>query len=144
MAYDHQKVYHRAIPVGAENTTAVSFTTTGIKATFSPGIRPMKLRAVAVVVSTQMTVTPPVLTIKHRPTAGSATGETTVDTITVPLAQTAGKIVYVEDLNQLVRPGEHIVFDVTTAATAGAGDIIAEFDPVWESLANETDATLSA
>lgn len=136
MSYTDQKEYVSAI--------AAAFSSTGIKLTYSPGIRPMKLRAVAVVVSTDMTVTPPVLTIRHRPTAGSATGQTTVDTITVPLAQTAGKLAYVEDLDQLVKPGEHIVFDVTTAATAGVGDIVAEFDPSWESLANNTNAVLSA
>lgn len=134
--YDHQKEYPAA--VGA------SFASTGIKHTFSPGLTPAVLRRVGVVVSTQMTVTPPVLTIKHRPTAGSASGETTIDTITVPTALVAGKVVYVEDLNQKVMPGEQVVFDVTTAATAGVGDIVPEFDRQWDIPQNDADMSLSA
>lgn len=141
MAYHHQKVMHRETLAAG---TGILFSSTGIKSTFSPGIMPHKLRKVACVVATQMTTTPPVLTIRHRPTAGSSTGQTTVDTITIPTTAAAGKIIYVEDLDQKVSPGEHIVFEVTTAAAAGGADIIAEFDPIWEGLANETDASLSA
>lgn len=120
-----------------------SFASTGVKGFFAPSF-PMKLRQVMVVITTQMTVTPPVLTIKHRPTAGSATAEATVDTITVPIASVAGKVIYVVDLNQAVKPGEHIAFDVTTAASAGVGDIVATFDPTWEEPQNNTNCTLSA
>lgn len=134
--YAHQKVFHQI--------SAAAFSSTGVKGFFSPGVVPMILRRVSVVISTQMTVTPPVLTIKHRPTAGSATGETTAATITTPVASVVGKVIYVENLNRKVSPGEHIAFDVTTAATAGAGDIVAEFEPQWERLANEADATASA
>lgn len=135
MGYAHQKEYHR--------TNAASFASTGIKATFTAGLIDYKLRKVAVVITTQMTVTPPVLTIRHRPTAGSATGQTTVDTITVPTASVAGKIIYVAGLDTLVSPGQQIVFDVTTAATAGDADIVAEFDPCWEILSNVANAALS-
>jgi hypothetical protein len=134
--YTHQKEYHRA--------NAVALQGTGVKTTFSPGVRPFKLRSVAVVVTLQNTVTPPVLTIKRRPTAGSATGEVTVTTLTVPLARLPGEIVYKNGLDETVSPGEQLVADLTTASTAGAGDIVLEFDPKWDQLTNNAKAYASA
>jgi hypothetical protein len=133
--YDHGKEYLR-VP-------AVTFSL-GIKATFTAGLVPMKLRSIAVVVTTQMTVTPPVLTPKFRPTAGSAAGEVNQATLTVPLARVPGEVVYKKNYDLTIAPGQNLVLEVTTAATAGAGDIVAEFEPNWENIANNTKAFASA
>lgn len=122
---------------------SASVASTGVKGFIAPAF-PMKLRSVIAIVTTATTTTPPVITIKHRPTAGSATAEATVDTITIPNATAVGKGLYVVDLNQLVKPGEHIAFDVTTAAAAGVVDIQAHLDPAWEEPQNNTNLTLSA
>lgn len=135
MSYAHQKHLTQAV---AQTFSA------GIKKTYSPGVTPQKLRSVAIVITTQMTVTPPVLSVKHRPTAGSAAGETVKTTLTVPLARLPGEVVYRKNLDILVKPGENIVFDVTVAATAGAADIVAEWEPVWELLNNNPKAFASA
>lgn len=128
--YTHQKTFH--------SVNAAAFSSTGIKLTVSPGLAYLIVRAAAVVVTTQMTVTPPVLSIKKRPTAGAAGGESVEATVTVPLARTAGQVVYKRGLNIRIDPGQNLVADVTTGATAGAGDIVIECD-----YASEIPAALS-
>lgn len=136
MSYDQGKQFFSA---NAQTLSA------GIKLTISPGLTPMKFRGLAVAVTTQNTVTPPVITPKRQPTAGAgAAGAVALATLTVPLALVAGKVVYKRGYDQVINPGENLVIEVTTASTAGAGDIIVEMEPVWEGLANNANATLSA
>lgn len=118
--YTHQKTFH--------SVNAASFASTGIKLTVSPGLAYMIVRAAAVVVTTAMTVTAPVLSLKKRPTAGAAGGETTEATLTTPTARVAGDVVYKRGLNIKIEPGQNLTADVTTAATAGAADIVIEAD----------------
>jgi hypothetical protein len=128
--YTHQKEQFRS--AGFSLTAAT-------QARFSPALRPFVLRQVAVAVTTAA-ATNAVITIRHRPTAGSATGQTTVDTITVPAARAAGDVIYLKGLNQRVEPGQDIEFLVTTTAAAGSVDLAADFDPAWDQIANKTNA----
>lgn len=57
-----------------------------------------------------------VVAFKRRPTYGSATGEVTIGSVTIPAAQAAaGKVFYKEGFNTKVNPGEAITAEVTTA-----------------------------
>lgn len=122
----------------------VSFASTGNKFEYLCGLVPMILRRVGAVITVATTTTAPVLAINRRPTAGVATGEVVVDTITLVVASPNGKVYFVENLNTKITPGESIGVDVNTAAAAGSGVILMEFDPVWDNRENQTDMVLSA
>lgn len=104
--------------------TPTSFATTGIKGanTCLPIIRPLSVEAVAVTITTAITVTAAIATLKYRPTPGSATGEVSLGTITLPVTGSAiGQQYYKRITPFKANPGGELVLDVTQAATAGAG-----------------------
>jgi hypothetical protein len=134
--YTHQKQIY--------SVAAAALSSTGVKLTITAGIHALILRNVIAVVTTQPTTTPPVITPKRRPTAGSASGEVALATVTVPLATVAGKGIYKMGYNTRIEAGENLVLDVTTAAAAGAADLIAECDVAPEMPGNNADLTASA
>jgi hypothetical protein len=104
--------------------TPTSFTTTGIKGanTCLPIYRPWLITGVAVTITTAITVTSAIATVKYRPTPGSATGEVSLGTITLPVTGSAiGKQYWKKLTPYRALPGGELVLDVTQAATAGAG-----------------------
>lgn len=107
----------------------------------TPGYSPIVLRAVAIVITTTTSVAANVFTINHRDPAGGAA--TVVDTVTVPSGTTAGSVIYLDGLDQLVKPGEDIQIVGDDGAT-GAGVITAFFEPAWDTPANNTNMTESA
>lgn len=123
----------------AQPQAAILVTTTGVKARIIPGYHPKVLKAAAFVIEVVPTVTATVIAVKMRPTIGSATGEVTVDTITVPTSRAIGDVLFVDALDQKVVPGGEIVFDVTTASTAGSGHFVAFFEPWVDNPENNTD-----
>ncbi len=140
MSYTHGLHQHQLAAV-----TALSFATTGIKTRYlAAGIRPIKIKGIAVIIETDITVTAAVITCHYRPTINSATGQVDFTTLTLPVGVGIGKAVYKTGLNQLVAPGAEVAFDVTTAATAGTGHIVIETEPVWEMPANNTKMVASA
>lgn len=141
MSYSHFQTDQRL----AEDASLASAAVIG---TLSPGYQPVIARAAALVVTTALD-NAGVVTIKHRPTAGSSSGETTVDTISYDnaagIGAAAGDVIYVDGFEQKVAPGEELVFEVTDATpTAGEAHVVAFVQPCWEHPDNNDNMTESA
>lgn len=122
----------RAMMIGVPGTP-LSFATTGIKGanTCLPLFRPVEIIGIAITITTAITVTDAIMTVKYRPTPGSATAEVTLGSVTLPVTGSAiGKQYYKRLTPYKALPGGEIVLDVSQAATAGAG--------IAGVLANET------
>ena len=133
MAYTHSK-YERVV------ASAAALSSTGDKGAFAPGMVPHIVRAVAAVIKT-VPAAAGVLKFDKRPTAGSDTGRGDGDVAVINLAtsHTAGTVVYKDGLNALIKPGEEVVAEVTTATgTGGVAEIIAYVEPSWEVPGNNT------
>lgn len=90
-----------------------------------------------------------VVTYRLRPTFGSATGQTSLGTITVPTAQAIGTVLYKDIQNVTVPAGYTIAFDLTTAGTsagsaAGTALCFVDLQPTSEDEKNETNMVKSA
>lgn len=89
-----------------------------------------------------------VLTFRRRPTFASASGQSTLGTITIPTAIAANKVYYKDITPVNCDVGDQIVVEVTTAAAGGGAagqavcDYIADYDP--ESVANFSNFVASA
>jgi len=140
MSYTHQMDQ-----VVCNAQAAIAVTTTGIKARFmNTGLQPIQVRGAAYIIEVASTVTATVIAVKHRPTIASATGETSIETITVPTARAIGDVVYVDNIDKKVLPGEEVVFDVTTASTAGSGHFVLQTVPSWDAPGNNGNMFASA
>lgn len=106
---------------------------TGVKARWSPALQGCTIRRLAVVVEVAATTTACVLTLKKRPTPGSAAGEVILQTLTLSATEAAGTVVYGNDIAAAILPGEQVVIDVTTAGVAAVRNYAyLEIDPDWE------------
>jgi hypothetical protein len=125
------------VPLGAEQL----LTSTGDKLFYSPCVMPLNVRAFAVTITTALATNPLLVTLEHRPTAGSDTGRTVVATLNVLVANGGqGKNVYKLALNKSVKPGEELVIKVGgTAPTAGAANFGILVEPSSETPANNTN-----
>lgn len=107
----------------------------------------LKVLQATVVLATVSTSTPAVLTFKHYTLPNAGGTATTIDTITVPDAQSVGKTYYVKDLSQVFLPGQALQIS-HTLGTGGsvAGEVVVngvcESDP--ETFANCSLMVLSA
>jgi len=139
MSYNHQMDQIRC-DAGAGLTLVGA----AIKARFiNAGLFPVVVTGAAVIIE----VVPgdqAIFTIRHRPTIASATGQTTIDTITLETTDAAGKVVYVTGLDKKVLPGEEVVFDLTDAAASGTVHCVLMTVPSWEQPGNITDMRVSA
>lgn len=87
-----------------------------------------------------------VVTFTYRPTPGSATGQVTLGTLTLPNGTAAGKFVY-KTLSTATKimPGGELV--LSFSGGSGAGGLAAvgvTTDPSWDSDSNNTNAIASA
>ena len=137
MAYDHQK---SDVLAGSN----ISVATTGVKTNTPAGTFPFVVRAFAAVIRTVPTVTATIVTGKRRPTPGSATGEVIIGTLVLPTTAALGNLYYKTGFSTKVFAGEEFVFDVTTASTAGAADLIVQTEPNWDIPGNSPKMILSA
>jgi len=135
MAYIHSK-YETCIDFVADLTTA-----TDQFIEFSPGLIPHYIRGAAIVITTDTDGDPGEVQVNFRPIAGSNTGKTTMATIPIPAGVVAGKVLFVDTtdsplLNQVIKPGESCIMEVTTAmgggSKAGAGRFQLYLEPTWE------------
>lgn len=141
MSYDHQVDQIRCDAGAALATTAVAI----IARFIHVGLQPVWVKGAAFVIEVVPGTTAPVITIRHRPTIASATGQTTIETITVPTTRAVGDVVYVDNIDKKVLPGEEVVFDVTTASvTTGSGHCILMTAPSWDAPGNNGNMFASA
>lgn len=147
--YSNQLGIGKLVPALAASVAPAVVTATGVKAEFASIGERVAIQRVAVVVSTAVVSSGGVVvTVKNRPTVGSATSEATITTLTIPAGTAAGKVVYKAINEALIAPGGSLAFDVTTAAAGGgaAGAIVCGFiaseDP--EVPANESSMIASA
>lgn len=111
--------------------------TPAVKARHFPGAQKQVVRAIAFVVTTAMTVTDAVIALKKRPTPGSASGESTIYSATIPVTGSAiGKVYVKRGLNTELVPGDELALELITASTAGAVVAMVELDITPEMLAN--------
>lgn len=134
--YVNQYGFGKMIPALSASVAPAVVSSTGVKAEYACIGERTAIQRVAVAVSTAINSTGAVVvTVKNRPTVASASGESTITTISIPAGTAAGKVVY-KDINEaLIAPGGSLVFEVTTAATsAGAGlfGFVAAEDPEYK------------
>lgn len=141
MSYDHQK---DQAPLIAFAAASVSLASAAEVAVVYPGLRKMRVRRIGITVTVSPTTTPPVVSFRHRITPRSATGQTVIDTITIPVGAAIGSIYYVDGLDYVIPPGDELQAEVTTAAAAGSGILHVESEPIWEVEANNSNMVLSA
>lgn len=134
MAYTHTQ-YEVMV---AKDASLASATDIG---DWAPGYVPHKIVSAAIVFTTAVDATG-ATAIDKRPTAGSDSSRTALDTINYTTTLGAqGLIVYWEPASEvIINPGEEIVFEVTDATpSAGNGHLVLLVEPVWEQPANNSD-----
>lgn len=134
MSYDNQFEIMVAANSGIINTAGSVY--------WAPGMKAFRLQGVAAVVTTTLDTAACVLTITKRITAGSNSGEVTIDTLTVPNTTAAGKVIYLKDLDTLIEPGEEIEIAGDGGSTAGVAHIVIFGHSV--PFSTNSDMTLSA
>lgn len=91
----------------------------------------------------------PVITFRLRPTIASASGQSTIGTLTIPTGSVVGAVIYKDIQNLVVPVGYSIAFDLSTAGTdsgsaAGLGICGFEAVPSPEDRKNESNMVASA
>lgn len=137
MSYGDYQVEHTV--KAADDLTASA----GVRGEFTPMYSPVRVKAVGIVFTEVPGNNNLVTEFNHRPTAGSSSGETQIAAISATAAQgAAGLVRFTDGLDQLVKPGESITFEVTTAtATTGIANAVVFVQPAWENPANNSDMT---
>lgn len=119
--------------------------TPAVKAVIYPGLQPLEVVAISFVVTTAMTVTAAVISVKYRPVAGAASNEVTIGTITIPTSgAAAGKVIYKRVTPYKCAPGGDITYELVTASTAGAGALSIEVNDATENPADNSNMVASA
>lgn len=135
------------VRVGAvTGTTNLDLTSTGDKARWAPGLVPVTIRQVAVLLNAAPGDAG-VLKVDKRPTYGSDTsrGDGDVTTINLATSHAAGKVVYKSGLNVTINPGQEIVFEMTDAsASVNGAQISMLIEPSYEQPANLTAMVATA
>lgn len=122
----------------------LDLSSTGSKATRACGYQPFVVRAVTIIYRTEPTATG-TLELRLRPTAGSASGETAVATLNAVAADAIGGVLYKDQLNVKVLPGQELNAQVTSAfAGVTSADIQLTIDPSWDVPGNRTAMRLTA
>jgi hypothetical protein len=115
------------------------FTGTGDIAWLPVGLVAFRIRRIAVLVTTALTVTSSIFSFDMQPTAGSAAGRVTAWAGTLTITTAAGlqgKGFVTPELNLELVPGARLVVNQTQASTAGQGSIIVYGDYRWDTVAN--------
>ena len=115
------------------------FSGTGDIAWLPVGLVAFRIRRIAVMISTALTVTSSIISFDLQPTAGSAAGRVTAWAGTLTITTAAGlqgKGFVTPELNLELVPGARLVVNQTQASTAGAGSIIVYGDYRWDTVAN--------
>ncbi len=138
--YDHQKVNRQILAPTAIDTAANPIA----GSRHYNGTMPLRMRAIWATVTVAVTTTATVLTFKARPTPGSATGEITIGTLTIPTSAAVGRTVYKKGLDVMVPAGHEISIQTDGAGDAGTVAAGFEADPSWEAPVNNSLMLASA
>jgi len=108
---------------------------------------PCYVRRLWAVVTATVVTAACVVTFTYRPTPGSATGQVTLGTLTIPNSTAPGKLLYknLSGTPTKIVPGGELV--VSFSGGSGAGGIAAvgcTTDPSWDSDGNNANAIASA
>lgn len=137
MAYTHTKLERQFTNLAIDTAADAGY--------FSPGMVPHILRAVAVIITTATTVDATVVTVDHRPTAGSDTARSAAkSTINIPTAAAAGAVYYEDNLDWETAPGEELVIASDGGCTAGDASVVLYLEPRWEVPGNLTNMIATA
>jgi hypothetical protein len=132
--YDHQKIDAQLVVAGDIATAADPIA----GARYTVGYQPILVRAIWATITTVNTVAPSILTFKYRPIAGSAAGEVTLGTLTIPINAAAGNMYYekvaVEPTKCL--PGGEVVVQTDGGGTAGNASCGFFGEYSWDSPGN--------
>lgn len=136
MAYTDTK--DEKVIYGATSAGGV-FTGTGDIAWLPVGLVAFRVRRIAILITTALTVTSGIFSFDMQPTAGSASGRVTAwaGTLTITTALgLQGKGFVTPELNLELVPGARLILNQTQACTAGAGSCIVYGDYRWDTVAN--------
>lgn len=130
-------------PNGATPAASVVTTATGIKMRHFVGYQPINIRALWATIVVAPTVTAVVANFKFRPTPGSASGEVSLGTLTLPISAPIGNQYYKKIPEYKALPGGELVVDITTASTAGEACFGMFGEPAWDNVQNNTKLVAS-
>lgn len=151
MSYVEEQRVSSFIPVTGGSTEIDALSGAGVHTASYVCMEQVLVRSLYAVVTTLVAsdTAEAVITIKRRPTYGSATGEVSIGTLTIPDTTAAGKVIYKNVSPVEIQPGDQVVFEITTAATDGssvAGNVVygLRISANEEEEANSSDMVLSA
>lgn len=143
MAYTHETIQVR-LDNPAATGVGITLTSTPDLGIFSPGLQPIEVRGVALVVTTTCTTTAPVINFYLQPAASSETSRVLIKSITAPLASfAAGNVIYANIDGQKIVPGQAIQAEVGTSPAAGAGFAVVMYHNSWDAPGNNTKMVAS-
>lgn len=143
MSYDHQKLVGQ-INLVTHATGVIALGTAQLGARLIATATPLRLRGVYATVTVAFDTADTVLSIRKRPTPGSASGQTLIDTLTIPNGAVAGAVYYVDGLDARINPGEEIYIDSDGGTTAGVAAIGVMAESIWDVPGNYTNMHESA
>lgn len=139
MAYDHQMVQRVISTITIATGQGPALTAAADIGVFAPGLQPLEVRGVALIVTTTCTVTACVVDFYKRPVAGDDTGRTLIKRLNPTLAQlVAGNVIYSDVEGTTIDPGGDIIAEVSTTSTAGNGHVAIMEMPKWQHPGNNT------
>lgn len=138
MSYDHQmdQVVISAITIATgQGASLAALADIGV---WAPGLQPIEIRGVALVITTAATVTAPVVDFYRRPTPGSDAARVLIKRLnpSLALAGVIGNVIYADVEGTHINPGEDIIAEVSTVATAGNAHVVIMFQTKWQQPAN--------
>lgn len=139
MAYDHQMEQEIISAITIATGQGAALTAAADIGVWAPGLQPVEIRGVALVITTAATVTAAVVDFYRRPQAGSDTNRVLIKRLNPTLAQEAiGNVIYADVEGTTINPGEDVIAEVSTTATAGNAHAVIMFQPKWQQPANNT------
>lgn len=108
-----------------------------------PGFQPIRVSHIWARIVTANTVAPTILTFKKRITIGSATGESVIGTLTIPIGAAIANVYWKSVDGVIIYPGQEIVVQTDGGGTAGTAVLGVHTDPAWEHPSNRTNMVQS-
>jgi hypothetical protein len=97
----------------------------------------MRVRAVAIVIHTALSVAASVITVNKRVTPNSEVGAVELGTITIPATGAIGEV-YWGEFDDVISPGDQLSVLSDGVTTTGAGRVVVAVEPAWESPENNS------